>query len=79
MPDIENAGNGSVFQEISKTTFRSLNFKIPPKEKLKMFDNEVDPMFQKIKSNAKQIKILTQLRDTLLPKLMSGEATIKEN
>ena len=76
MPDIENAGNGSVFQEISKTTFRSLDFKIPPKEKLEKFDKEVEPYFQKIKSNAKQIKTLTQLRDTLLQKLMSGEARI---
>jgi type I restriction enzyme, S subunit len=79
METIENAANGSVFQEISKSAFRTLPFLIPPKEKLKMFDNEVNPMFQKIKSNAKQIKTLTQLRDTLLPKLMSGEATIKEN
>jgi len=79
MPDIENAGNGSVFQEISKTTFRSLDFKIPPTEKLKLFDKEVEPMFQKIKSNAKQIKTLTQLRDTLLPKLMSGEVRVENN
>ena len=77
MPDIENAGNGSVFQEISKTTFRSLDFKIPPKEKLKIFNEEVEPMFQKIKSNAKQINTLTHLRDSLLPKLMSGEVRVK--
>lgn len=77
MPDIENAGNGSVFQEISKTTFRSLDFKIPPTEKLKMFDSEVEPMFQKIKSNAKQINTLTHLRNSLLPKLMSGEVQIE--
>lgn len=77
MEIIENAANGSVFQEISKSAFRTLPFLIPPKENLKMFDNEVDPLFQKIKSNAKQIKTLTQLRDTLLPKLISGEATIK--
>jgi type I restriction enzyme S subunit len=77
MPDIENAGNGSVFQEISKATFRTLDFLIPPKEKLIMFDNEVDSIFQKIKSNTIQIKTVTNLRDTLLPKLMSGEATVK--
>ncbi len=77
MSAIENAGNGSVFQEISKTTFRSLDFKIPPREKLKSFEIEVYPMFQKIKSNANQIKTLTHLRDTLLPKLMSGEVRVE--
>ena len=76
MPDIENAGNGSVFQEISKSSFREMEIKIPSKEKLKMFDKEVEPMFQKINSNQTQIKTLTQLRDTLLPKLMSGEVRV---
>jgi type I restriction enzyme S subunit len=76
MPDIENAGNGSVFQEISKSTFRTLDFKIPPKEKLRLFDKEIESIFFKIKSNSIQIKTLTKLRDALLPKLMSGEVQI---
>ncbi len=79
MPDIENSGNGSVFQEISKSTFREMEIKIPSKEKLKMFDIEIEPMFQKIKSNAIQIQTLTKLRDTLLPKLMSGEVRVEMN
>jgi len=76
MEMIENAGNGSVFQEISKSAFRTLDFLIPPKEKIKHFDKEIEPMFQKIKSNTQQIRTLTQLRDTLLPKLMSGEVRV---
>jgi len=43
------------------------------------FENEVKPMFQKIKSNQTQIRTLTALRDTLLPKLMSGEVRVKMN
>lgn len=77
MDTIENAGNGSVFQEISKSAFRTLEFLIPPQEKLRHFDTEIEPVFQKIKSNTQQIRTLTQLRDTLLPKLMSGEVKIK--
>ena len=46
------------------------------KELLKDFENEVESMFQKIKSNTNQIKTLTNLRDTLLPKLMSGEVRV---
>lgn len=77
METIENAGNGSVFQEISKSSFKGLEIVIPPNSKLKHFDNEIKPIFQKIRSNQKQIRTLTQLRDTLLPKLMSGEVRVK--
>lgn len=76
MDTIENAGNGSVFQEISKSAFRSLEIQIPPKDKLNQFDLKIEPIFLKIKSNALQILTLKQLRDTLLPKLMSGEVKI---
>lgn len=76
METIENAGNGSVFQEISKSAFKTLEFQIPPKEKLSLFDEQVEPIFQKIKSNTIQIRTLTQMRDTLLPKLMSGEVRL---
>lgn len=77
MSEIENAGNGSVFQEISKSTFRELNFKIPPKKKLLQFDYTVESIFKKIKSNITQINSLVKLRDALLPKLMSGEVRVK--
>ncbi len=40
------------------------------------FHGAVEPNFKKIKSNTTQIKTLVQLRDTLLPKLMSGEVRI---
>ena len=36
----------------------------------------IKPIFDKIKSNQTQIRTLTQTRDTLLPKLMSGEIRI---
>lgn len=76
METIENAGNGSVFQEISKSAFRTLEIKIPPNEKLNHFDIEIKPIFQKIKINSQQIRILTHLRDALLPKLMNGEIRV---
>ncbi|MDZ4807194.1 MAG: restriction endonuclease subunit S [Bacteroidota bacterium] len=78
MGTIENAANGSVFQEISKSAFRTLPFLIPPNEKVNKFELEIEPIFQKIKSNTQQIHTLTRLRNTILPKLISGEATIKD-
>ncbi len=50
---------------------------VPTKEELLKMDETVNPIFQKIKSNTQQIRTLTQLRDTLLPKLMSGDVKVK--
>lgn len=52
---------------------------VPPKEVLQKMDETVNPIFQKIKFNTQQIRTLTQLRDTLLPKLMSGEVKVHLN
>lgn len=49
---------------------------IPSPDKMKYFDAEIKPMFDKIKYNLTQIRTLTRLRDTLLPKLMSGEVRV---
>ena len=74
---VHSFSNGSTFMEISKSTFKTLQLQIPPKQVLTDFQLIVKPLFQKIKSNQTQIQTLTALRDTLLPKLMSGEVTIK--
>ena len=76
MEEIKNAGNGSTFEEISKSTFKALRFVMPLKERLWNFDETVSPTFEKIKTNQKQIRTLETLRDTLLPKLMSGAVRV---
>jgi type I restriction enzyme, S subunit len=70
---IKNSGNGSVFQEISKSVFKEMAISLPPNDLLSKFDFAISPIFQKININQKQISTLETLRDTLLPKLMSGE------
>ena len=77
MDTIENAGNGSVFQEISKSSFKDLIFFVPDENTLAKFDAFVKPTFAKIKSNTQQIQTLKSQRDTLLPKLISGEVRLK--
>lgn len=42
------------------------------------FEIKVEPWFKKVKANTNENKTLTQLRDTLLPKLISGEVRLKE-
>lgn len=51
---------------------------IPSPDKMIFFNAKIKPMFDKIKQNLIQIRTLTRLRDTLLPKLMSGEVRVKE-
>ena len=73
---ISNA-NGSVFPEISKSVFRSLEIQKPPASLRSEFENQINPIFKKIRANSYQIRMLEKLRDTLLPKLMSGEVQVK--
>jgi len=73
---ISNA-NGSTFLEITKSVFKSLEIVKPPVNLRKNFDKQVVPIFQKIKTSSIQIRTLEKLRDTLLPKLMSGEVRVK--
>ena len=77
MEEIKAAGNGSVFQEISKSVFKKLHFILPPETVLKEFYKNVDSIFKKIHANQNQIRTLEKLRDTLLPKLMSGEVRVR--
>jgi len=54
----------------------STEIKVPSGKIISEFNNQCSTIFQKIKSNTNQIYTLTQLRDTLLPKLMSGEVRV---
>ncbi len=70
---------GTVFGSISKNDFQEMEVIIPPIDKVESFQNEVKPIDDKIITNCTQIRTLTTLRDTLLPKLMSGEVWVEIN
>jgi len=78
MDYVQSFANGSTFLEISKSAFKSLEIQIPPEELRNEFQERIIPNFKKIKSNQSQIRTLTALRDTLLPKLMSGEVRVQQ-
>ena len=67
---------GTTQKYISLGELRNLKIKIPNEKILASFNNLLHPIYQKIIYNTNEIKILTQLRDTLLPKLMSGEIDV---
>jgi len=70
--------NGSTFLEISKSNFKEIDILIPLNQIHDQFIGAVNSMFQILVSNQKETVKLEKLRDTLLPKLISGELTVNE-
>ncbi|MDD3688158.1 MAG: restriction endonuclease subunit S [Bacteroidales bacterium] len=71
--------NGSTVLHLSKDAVPSFEFNMPPKDLIISFTSIVQPMMQKLNQNINQIRILEILRNTLLPKLMSGDLKIDLN
>ncbi|NQZ07593.1 MAG: restriction endonuclease subunit S [Algicola sp.] len=76
--NLQKRSHGSVFDTITKKTFESINLPFPGGPITQAFKNEVKPILTKVLANNNQINTLTKLRDTLLPKLISGELKIPE-
>lgn len=74
---LELGSTSSIVESINSQMIKEIEIVIPDKEKLIAFKGMIKPTFNKIKSNQTQIRTLTQTRDTLLPKLMSGEVRVK--
>ena len=69
-------GHGSIFDTITTSTFEATEVLLPPKQVLLAFDQQVAPLFQQVCANLHQSRTLATLRDTLLPKLLSGELQV---
>ena len=67
---------GSVFAAIIRNTFRSIPFIVPERRVIHLFTNLVSPMFRQIDILSHEIRMLTQARDLLLPRLMSGRIAV---
>lgn len=68
--------SGTVFGSIGKEDFKKLENVMPKKELIMQFQEKAKSIDEKIFLNTNQIRTLTNLRDTLLPKLMNGEVHI---
>jgi len=77
MDQIESRATGTTFAEISKQNFRPIPVVLPPKDLMAAFTAKVAPLYDQITANLRQSRTLATLRDTLLPKLMSGEVGIR--
>ena len=75
--DILARANGSTFLEISKANFRPLRVVGPPLAVLDAFDRIARPLYERIVSIVRESSALAAMRDTLLPKLISGELRMR--
>jgi type I restriction enzyme S subunit len=76
--DLQQRGHGSVFNTITRDTFKTISVPFCGQELTQYFDKSVSPKLERIRSNLTQLETLTKLRDTLLPKLISGELRVSE-
>lgn len=77
-PEIENKSTGSTFKEASGALMKSLQVIMPDQKVFEEFEEIVSPLFARIESLEKESSRLSLLRDTLLPRLMSGEIEVPE-
>jgi len=78
MAEIESRATGTTFAEISKQNFRPISVVLPPKELMAAFTAKAAPIYAQITANLRQSSILTTLRNTLLPELVSGELRVSK-
>jgi type I restriction enzyme S subunit len=76
--DLGGMDSDSAVPGLNRNAAHSIPIIIPPKELISLFGDTVKPFFEKLNRNQHQIRILEKLRDTLLPKLMSGEMRVQK-
>lgn len=74
---IQEHTTGSAIPHADKALILDLDIQYPSNERVTEFEIMADDLFEKKKANRNQIRTLTRLRDTLLPKLMSGEIRVQ--
>lgn len=75
---VKSIVTGAVQPKISQANLRSVQVVIPPEHNLKEYNDLVEPLFSLLRANEEECKSLAALRDTLLPKLMSGEIDVSD-
>ena len=76
--NIQSIVTGAVQAKVNQSNLKSIEIIIPPVDVMEKFNKLIKPFFDTIRSNNDEIKELQKLRDTLLPKLMSGEIDVSK-
>jgi len=75
---IKERSNGTTFMEVSKASFRPMPIGIPPPHLVENWMTFADPAYRRLVAAEKETRVLASLRDSLLPKLLSGELRVRQ-
>jgi type I restriction enzyme S subunit len=78
MDEIVSRANGTTFLEVSKANFRPMLISLPPSELVEGWLLAAESMYAAIVGKEVESNALVQLRDTLLPRLLSGELRLRD-
>jgi type I restriction enzyme S subunit len=76
MPVIKQQAGGTTFAEISKRSFRPLLVLLPSGSVMRAFNDAVEPLYAMITHNLQEARTLSDLREALLPKVISGKMRV---
>jgi type I restriction enzyme S subunit len=74
--DFNSLNPGSTQPLVTQTDLKNSPTVIPDYRNIEAYHRLTEPLFQKIDANLNESRTLAELRDTLLPKLMSGELRV---
>jgi type I restriction enzyme S subunit len=75
--DLKTFNSGSAVPSLNRNYVHNLPSVVPSRSVVERFESAVQPMFEKMQQNNEENKILSDIRDTLLPKLVSGEMRVE--
>ena len=76
--ELAQLNSNSAQPGLNQQAMKAYEIALPPKKLINDFETFAEPLIDKIFENAKQMRTLRKLRDTLLPKLISGEVRVKQ-
>ncbi len=76
--DLASLNAGSAVPSMTTDILNAMELRIPDAATLKRFESIVGPMYRAMQHNTEESKKLATVRDTLLPRLMSGELDVSE-
>ncbi|MFX1521447.1 MAG: restriction endonuclease subunit S [Promethearchaeota archaeon] len=76
--DFRQKSHGSVFSTITKDTLKGVTVVLPPSHIIQSFEQRVAPILWRIRENVFESRTIAELRNTLLPQLISGQLRVKD-
>ena len=74
--ELEGIGTGATFKEITKGALKRFPFVVPTQGVLDTYQSATDPIEEQIENLEHEVRVLSDLRDLLLPKLVTGQVDV---